>query len=138
MTEIVVMDVDWDDVSALSLPDADSMLWDSPGPPPRISGKWLIFAEEGADGDAEFVREMQFLAAVSPDDIWGTKHTHTSARLLLSESSPSLVLWEAYDSNGCPLSRGRFQNPPPAAGAGVSDTYIGPGLFRNRYGYECQ
>jgi hypothetical protein len=67
------MNVDWSKVSALLPPDGDEVLWDLPGPPPHISGSWLIFAEGSEAEDAELLRVKEFLAMVSPDDISGTQ-----------------------------------------------------------------
>jgi hypothetical protein len=124
--------VDWSKVSALSLPGADSMLWDSPGPPPHISGKWLIFVEGLEERGPELLRVKEFLAAVSPDDIWGTKRRHTSARLLLSE--PSRYLRSDSESNDrvavAPTLKvteiGKITNP--VTSGDMSELYIGARL----------
>jgi hypothetical protein len=70
---MAVLNVDWSKVSALLPPDDDEVLWDSPGPPPHISGSWLIFAEGSEAGDAELLRVKEFLATVLPYDISGTQ-----------------------------------------------------------------
>ena len=129
---LFALDVDWSEVSALSLPGADSMLWDSPGPPPHISGKWLIFVEGLEEGGQELLRVKEFLAAVSPDDIWGTKRRHTSARLLLSE--PSRYLRSDSESSDrvavAPTLKVTEigEIPKPVTSGDMSGLYIGPGL----------
>jgi hypothetical protein len=52
------MEIDWAMLNEPLLSDDAEVSWDLPGPPPRIWGKWLIFAEEWEGTDAALAAAM--------------------------------------------------------------------------------
>ena len=102
-------------LSALALPDDGEVLWDSPGPAPRISGSQLIFDEGLAVPALEPLAEKEPLEAESPSHIC-TRQMRSNNRVSLSgslEITPEMIaagLLFLHDA-GFPSLTARAEDP---------------------------